>query len=52
MFLYKEENKDEEKGAVNVCDCIIAKNRAGEIGDVKLTWQGEFTTFYTREEIY
>ncbi len=52
MFLYKEENYKEDVEVKNICQCIVAKNRAGETGDVKLYWQGEYTTFYTLEEDY
>ncbi len=50
MFLYRDEyyNPDttEERG---VAECIIAKNRHGEVGKVKLSWQGEYTRFSTME---
>jgi len=51
MFLYRAEVYSEE-AEKNVAECIIAKNRAGETGSIKLTWIGEYTTFYTMETTY
>ena len=51
MFLYREETYN-ESAEKNVAECIIAKNRAGETGTVKLTWIGEYTTFYNMETTY
>lgn len=55
MFLYREDYYDRETQNSNICDVIIAKNRNGEIGDVRLTWVSRYTKFgdYTmREEDY
>ena len=45
MFIYRDDyyNKDSEEK--NVAECIIAKNRHGETGTVKLQWLPQFTTF-------
>ena len=45
MFLYRDDyyNKDTEEK--NVAECIVAKNRHGETGTVKLQWLPQFTTF-------
>ncbi len=57
MFLYREkyydnEKKDnEEKGDPNKAECIVAKNRHGEIGTVDLYWNGQFTRF-TSLDVY
>ena len=51
LFLYREkyydnEKKDgEEKGDPNKAECIVAKNRHGEIGTVELYWDGRYTRF-------
>jgi replicative DNA helicase len=51
LFLYREkyydgEKKDgEEKGDPNKAECIVAKNRHGEVGTVDLHWDGRFTRF-------
>ena len=49
MFLYRDEyyNKDSEEQ--NVAECIVAKNRHGEVGTVKLQWLPQYTTFADRE---
>ena len=49
MFLYRDEYYNpntEEKG---VAECIVAKNRHGETGTVKLQWVPQFQTFTDRE---
>ena len=45
MFLYREGyyNKDTENP--NLAECIVAKNRHGELATVPLQWLPEFTTF-------
>ena len=45
MVLYRDDyyNKDSEEK--NVAECIVAKNRHGETGTVKLQWLPQFTTF-------
>ncbi len=51
LFLYREGyyNRDEENtnAAIdqNSGECIVAKNRHGEMNTVKLHWQGEFMRF-------
>ena len=49
MFLYRDDyyNKDSEEQ--NVAECIVAKNRHGEVGTVKLQWIGQYQTFADRE---
>lgn len=51
MFLYREKyydnekKDDEDKGDPNKAECIVAKNRHGEIGSIDLYWNGQFTRF-------
>ena len=45
MFIYREDYYDKETENPNVTELIIAKNRNGEIGDIKLRWHAEFTKF-------
>jgi len=51
LFLYREtyydneKTDDEDKGDPNKAECIVAKNRHGEIGTVDLYWDGQFTRF-------
>ena len=35
----------EDHGDPNAAECIVAKNRHGEIGTVKMHWDGQFTRF-------
>ncbi len=57
MFLYREKYYDNEKkndedlGDPNKAECIVAKNRHGEIGTVDLYWNGQFTRF-TSLDVY
>ena len=50
LFLYRDEyynpNNEENKG---VAECIVAKNRHGEVGTVKLQWVPQYQTFTDRE---
>ncbi|NLL82013.1 MAG: replicative DNA helicase [Tissierellia bacterium] len=49
MFLYRDEyyNKDTEK--INIGEVIIAKHRNGPTGTVELTWKGEYTKYFNKE---
>lgn len=54
LFLYRDEyykNEKEDPGEVesNTSEVIVAKNRHGELGTVKLAWFGEFTQFTSLE---
>ena len=50
LFLYRDEyynpNNEENKG---IAECIVAKNRHGEVGTVKLQWVPQYQTFTDRE---
>ncbi|MEE0808417.1 MAG: replicative DNA helicase [Acutalibacteraceae bacterium] len=51
LFLYREAYYDGEKDASEdmsdktKSECIVAKNRHGEVGTVQLHWDGQFTRF-------
>ncbi len=55
LFLYREtyydneKTDDEDRGDPNKAECIVAKNRHGEIGTVDLHWDGQFTRFTSVE---
>lgn len=55
LFLYRETYYDnerddsEEKGDPNKAECLVAKNRHGEVGTVDLYWDGQFTRFTSVE---
>ena len=46
MFLYRGEYyKDDTTAKPKIAECIIGKNRHGEVGSVELMWEGEYTRF-------
>ena len=45
LFLYREAYYDKEEGNDALAECIVAKNRHGEVGPVKLAWDGAHTRF-------
>ncbi len=49
MFLYRDEYYNENSEDKGVAECIVAKNRHGETGTVKLQWLPQFQTFADRE---
>lgn len=58
LFLYRDEYYKDISGAqdtegaadsANTAEVIIAKNRHGEVGNVKMGWIGKFTKFRTLE---
>jgi len=58
LFLYRDEyykdisGSDSQGGedSANTAEVIIAKNRHGSVGNVKMGWIGQFTKFRTLEE--
>ncbi|HCA05357.1 MAG TPA: replicative DNA helicase [Ruminococcaceae bacterium] len=60
LFLYREGYYDKDSGDENAApsadmnsgECIVAKNRHGEMSTVKLHWQGEFMRFTNVETRY
>ena len=49
LFLYRDDYYNENSEEKNVAECIVAKNRPGETGTVKLQWLPQYTTFADRE---
>jgi len=49
MFLYRDEYYNENTEDKGVAECIVAKNRHGETGTVKLQWLPQFQLFTDRE---
>ena len=49
MFIYRDDYYNENSEEKNVAECIVAKNRHGETGTVKLQWLPQYTTFADRE---
>ncbi len=54
MFLHREEYYNHDTEDKNIGEVIIAKQRSGPLGTVKLAWLSEYTTFanLAREEAY
>ena len=49
MFLYRDDYYNPDTEDKNIAECIVAKNRHGETGTVKLQWFGPYQTFTDRE---
>ncbi len=49
MMLYRDDYYNPDTEEKNVAECIVAKNRHGETGTVKLQWFGPYQTFADRE---
>ena len=49
LFLYRDDYYNPDSEEKNVAECIVAKNRHGEVGTVKLQWLPQYTTFADRE---
>ena len=49
MFLYRDEYYNPNTEDLGVAECIVAKNRHGEVGTVKLQWLPQYQTFANKE---
>ena len=49
LFLYRDEYYNENSEDKGIAECIVAKNRHGEVGTVKLQWIPQYQTFSDRE---
>ena len=49
MFLYRDEYYNEDTEDKNVAECIVAKNRHGATGTIRLHWIPQYTSFSSRE---
>ncbi len=49
LFIYRDDYYHPDTEEKNVAELIVAKNRHGEIGTVKVQWLPQFTTFADRE---
>ena len=45
MFLHREDYYNKETPDKNIAEVIIAKQRSGPLGTVKLAWLSEYTAF-------
>lgn len=49
IFIYRDDYYNPDTEEKNVAELIVAKNRHGETGTVKVQWLPQFTTFSDRE---
>ena len=49
LFLYRDEYYNPNTEDKGIAECIVAKNRHGEVGTVKLQWIPQYQTFTDRE---
>ena len=49
LFLYRDEYYNENTEDKGIAECIVSKNRHGEVGTVKLQWVPQYQTFTDRE---
>ncbi len=49
LFLYRDSYYNKASEEKNISECIVAKNRHGELGTVKLGWNGTYTKFTNLE---
>jgi replicative DNA helicase len=45
MFIYRDEYYNKDTTEPNVAEVIIAKQRSGPTGTVRLAWAGKYTRF-------
>lgn len=49
LFLYRDFYYDQSTDAPDTAECIIAKNRHGEVGTIPLGWDRQYTRFRSME---
>ena len=49
LFLYRDEYYNPDSEDKGIAECIVSKNRHGEVGTVKLQWVPQYQTFADRE---
>jgi len=52
MFLYRDAYYNRDSEEQNVAECIVAKNRHGETGTIKLAFDGEHSKFISLETFH
>ena len=52
MFLYRDEYFNKETEDKNIGECIIAKQRNGPVGTVKMAWLGQYSKFGNLDVIH
>jgi replicative DNA helicase len=52
LFIYRDDYYDDESENKNIAEILIAKNRHGSTGSLKLQWVGQYTTFSNPDRIH
>jgi primary replicative DNA helicase (EC 3.6.1.-) len=52
MFLYRDEYYNKDTEDKNIGECIIAKQRNGPVGTVKLAWLGQYSKFGNLDNVH
>ena len=53
LFIYREDYyAAPDAQNVNTAELIVAKNRHGETGSIKLQWMGQYTTFAAQDDVH
>lgn len=52
LFIYRDDYYNDESEDKNVAEIIIAKNRHGSTGSLRLQWVGQYTTFSNPDRIH
>ena len=52
MFLYRDEYYNKETEDKNIGECIIAKQKNGPVGTVKMAWLGQYSKFGNLDVIH
>ena len=52
LFIYRDDYYDDESEDKNIAEILIAKNRHGSTGSLKLQWVGQYTTFSNPDRIH
>ena len=51
-MLYRDDYYNPNSAERNICECILAKNRRGEPGTVKVQWMPQFFSFSDLDTIH
>lgn len=52
MFLYRDEYYHQDTEDKNIAECIIAKQRNGPVGTVKMAWLGQYSKFARLDAVH
>ncbi len=52
LFIYRDDYYDDESEDKNIAEILIAKNRHGSTGSLRLQWIGQYTTFSNPDRIH